>query len=433
MSLQGPHAPEAPQAPKTKPIEKLLLPPPIRTLREAIGVVLWTALIIEFFVVDFVGPATQQLPWLHELVHYRLLLILGLLSALLLLLGGRLFILFVGYIVAYPFVLVFWHLPKLLFRNWAMLIAFAPAIYSTIATFKWRFAFFTLALISATAILVSVDQRILICSMVFLGFYLVMHYIRRFRAAFSPSTVFRTWVDNIRASSDKLPASMYRMPEDIKPGNPKYEEQLTQNLLGIYFASSMLLYLARGIKGVLQSRKLDIYYICSLVYTFMMTVLTFALLYFALEKVFPGSFKGLEGSPDFWSFLGLSFGTLWPGDISPLRGASSLAQTLRYAEHLASALIALLVVFVVLTSIRERHKRDLEILETELSNTSEAVGGYLADNYELTVAAAEAWIFKHSPTLLKPLLKLRYGKEADGMLLRLTVAESPNAPSEDGG
>jgi hypothetical protein len=176
----------------------------------------------------------------------------------------------------------------------------------------------------------------------------------------------------------------------------------------MYFFSAGLLYLAKGLRRVSENRKLDIYFITSLVYTFFLTTVVFAFEYFGLERSIPGSFVGII-NPGFVSFLGLSFTTILPSGISPLSGATDLAQLLRYAEHFASFLVLVLVVFVILTSIRERPRQDLDKVVGELSNTSEGIGRFLLENYDLTTAAVESWIFGHAPTLVKPLLKLRYG------------------------
>src|SRR5205807_5689569 len=111
-------------------VQSLKLPAAIYWLRETISVVLWFGLFIHWFIVD-VGPWTVsyiQLPeWMYT---FRFLVVLGLMSAFLLVLGARRFILFFGYIGVYPFVVLLLHLPKMAFGNWVLLVAFAPAIYS---------------------------------------------------------------------------------------------------------------------------------------------------------------------------------------------------------------------------------------------------------------------------------------------------------------
>jgi thiosulfate reductase cytochrome b subunit len=75
-------------------------------------------------------------------------------------------------------------------------------------------------------------------------------------------------------------------------------------------------------------------------------------------------------------------------DISPLKPGSGLAQAGSYLQLLGSLLIVVLLVFVVLTSIRERYKQDLDGVVSELRDTSEGIGRFLEANYELTMAGA---------------------------------------------
>jgi hypothetical protein len=76
------------------PWQSLKLPAAPRWLRETLSVVLWLGLFIHWFCFDL-SPWTVsyiQLPeWMYT---FRLLIILGLMSAFLLFLGTRLFILF---------------------------------------------------------------------------------------------------------------------------------------------------------------------------------------------------------------------------------------------------------------------------------------------------------------------------------------------------
>ncbi|WOJ89951.1 hypothetical protein RZS28_01150 [Methylocapsa polymorpha] len=400
------------------PWQWLKLPAAVRWLRETISIVLWLGLFIHWFIVDL-RPWTVSYIQLPEWIYtFRFLIILGLISAFLLVLGARRFVLFFGYIGLYPFVVLLWHLPIMGVRNWALLVAFAPAIYSTVIAFKWRFALFTAALACGAIILWNNSKvlwndsnLIVIGAMFYLGFYLVLHFVRRFNVAFSPDTVFATWISLIQHISARIKNDAYRRPKELDLESKEYQQKVTQNLIAMYVTSGCLLYIANGLRRVSKSRKLDIYFISSLINTFLLATVVFALEYYGLERTYPGSFVGII-NPSFSSFFGLSFSTILPSGISPLVGATNLAQMLRYAEHLSSILVLVLFAFVILTSIRERHKEDLDKVVNELSNTSESIRSFLLENYELTTAAVESWIFKHSPAIMKPLLRLRYDDAA---------------------
>jgi hypothetical protein len=116
--------------------KSLILPAPIRWVREIIALTVWCVAFTELFVFDIGSYLSARVPSLGSALQFRFLILLGAISVLWFALGNRHFILFVGYIVAYPFVIVFWIIPCFLFRNWAVVIAFSPAVHSIVTTFR---------------------------------------------------------------------------------------------------------------------------------------------------------------------------------------------------------------------------------------------------------------------------------------------------------
>ena len=148
-----------------------------------------------------------HLPHFAFVAQFRALILLGLIAASWLILGNRRFMLFVGYIIAYPFVFVFWIVPRFALRNWAVVVAFSPAIHSILISFRSSFILFSLALISAFVLCLASSALPITACMVFLGAYLILHFVRRFRVAFSPSTVFTDVSGAIRNAWDTIKTS----------------------------------------------------------------------------------------------------------------------------------------------------------------------------------------------------------------------------------
>jgi hypothetical protein len=91
--------------------------------------------------------------------------------------------------------------------------------------------------------------------------------------------------------------------------------------------------------------------------------------------------------------------------------------------------IVVLLVFVVLTSIRERYKQDLDGVVSELRAVSDRIGGLLEANYQLTIAAAEAWLLQFEPTVVKWLVELRHGQDhAQEVAAMISAGEQPLPP-----
>jgi hypothetical protein len=161
---------------------------------------------------------------------------------------------------------------------------------------------------------------------------------------------------------------------------------------------------------VIESRKLDLYFVGSLLFTFLLTALVFAVEYLGLERLAPGSFAGVVG-PGFLDFIGFSFSTLMTAEVSQLRAYSGVAQVLTYFQLFASLLIIVLLVFIILTSIRERYRDDLNDAVEELGAAEATAAALIEANYELTIEAVEAWLLEHNPLIVRWLLRLRYGEE----------------------
>jgi hypothetical protein len=388
----------------------LTLPRPVRWLRETIALVVWLAAFAQLFIMDLSSHLASRVPGLELLLKYRSLTLLGTIAALWLILGNRRFFLFVGYILAYPFVGVFWHIPRLLFRSWAVVVAFSPAAHSILSSFRMNFVLFSAALIASFVICISTSPPFVIVAMAILGLYLVVHFVRRFRVAFSSTTVFADVSGAIRKAWGGVNEwGMAKRPQGLNPESNEYRQALAQNLLQMYAMTTLLYIFGERLREVINSRKLDLYFLGSLLYTFVLTSIVFGVEYCGLERVSPGSFVGADRG--LLGFLGLSFSTLMTSDISPLRPGTAIAQAGLYAQLLASLLIVVLLVFVILTSIRERYKQDLDGLVVELGDASTAMGNVLEANYELTLTATESWLLEVSPDVTKWIFKIRHGVE----------------------
>jgi len=279
------------------------------------------------------------------------------------------------------------------------------------SSFKVSFIAFVVALLSAFLISLTTYRPFIAGSMIFIAVYLVHHFFHRFRVAFSPSTVFADASGAIGKIWGSIKDSdLAKRPENLAPDSDEYRQKYGQNLLTLYMFTTGLWFFGERLQEVVKSHKLDMYFLASLLYTFMLTAILFSLEYLGLYRLLPGSFVG-GANPGLIDFLGLSFSTLMTSEISPLKPATSIAQTALYIQLFGSLLIIILLVFVILTSIRERYRQDLDGVITELGIASNNIGSLLESNYELTIAGIEAWLLGFNPIITKLCLKIRHGEE----------------------
>lgn len=207
--------------------KSLTLPAPIRWVREIIALIVWCVAFAELFVFDIGSYLSARVPGLNSALQFRFLILLGTISVLWFVLGNRRFMLFVGYIVAYPFVIVFWIIPRFLFHNWAVVVAFSPAVHSIVTTFRTSFILSSAAVISSFVICLAPNPSLVVAGMGFWGVYLVAHFVRRFRVAFSPSTVFADVSAVIRQVwGYTKETTMAKRPEGLDRNSPEYKQKL---------------------------------------------------------------------------------------------------------------------------------------------------------------------------------------------------------------
>ena len=389
--------------------DALTLPRPVRWIRSTIAVSLWGALITQVLVFDFVGRAIAAFPNLEPLLRFRFLIILVLAAVILLSLRNRYLLLFAGYIAFFPLVVLVWLLPRTLIHNWIVVVAFWPAIYSFFSTFRISFCLWVAAVVSCFGILLFDSPATIATGMAILGTYFVTHYGRRVRTAFSSKTGFAALTPMVRGVwNNSLDAA--RLPIDAESGSQEYQQQVGQRLVNIYLTTSMLYSIGEKLRVVIRANKLDLYLVSSFVYTFVLTIVIFAFQYLGLQRLAPEHFSGASDA-GLLEFFGYSLSTALNAGISRIVPATLTAQMLSYAELMAMLSLAILFVFMLFTSIRERHRQDLDEVVQELGGASERMGTFLLENHDLTIAAADQFLLQFNPLIARWILKLRYGED----------------------
>jgi hypothetical protein len=373
-------------------------------VREFVAGGFWLFLFIKAFVYDLDLLITRALPILQPLYPYKFFLFLGLLSAAWVVLRTKRFLKTIGYVLVYPLVLLLWRIPKLLFRNWALLVIFAPAIESVLFTLKWRFAFGSLAILAALGIVLMHERGFLIIFMSVLILYLLVHYLLRLRVAFRPNAVF--------ADVAKVVTSMWR--ESVKIYKRKdyeahsgagqqgveYEKKRVENLKQLYLNNLIWEFFATKLNETVSSRRTDLYFIVAVLYSFLLTVTIFGFEYYGLSKVDRGSFQ-VPPQSSIWSFILFSFNVIMTTEFSRIVPVSDTALSLATLELFAGVITLVFFVYVLLTSSRERYREDLRNLALGLTQSSKEIERFLEKSLKMRLIDAEDKIIEHDPSFLK--------------------------------
>lgn len=387
---------------------------PIRWLREIFAVLSWFAALIQVFVFDMIGVVSRVMEIPTWLVTYRSLLGLSLIILLWLTLGNKRFIFSFGYILVYPLVVIGWHIPRVCFRNWPLVVAFSPALILFLRSFRFLFAVYGSLLISASIIFLSDEKWQILLAMFIIGSMLIVHYFRQMKTAFAAKSIFADTADAVGTMWQKIKTSKtFVPPVNIDPTTKEGEAAFGGSLITMYFFTAGLGKVACAMRSVADSRKLDFLLIISWCLTVCLTIIVFAFLYLGLEKVFPQSFENAKG---LMSFLGYSICVMTTSDLSHIQASSDGARIVSYLELGCSILVLVLMFFLILTSLRDRYRDDLARIADELENTAQQFENLLNDNYKLTIQAAEEWLLSHSLIIARHILRLRLDKDSIAQL-----------------
>ncbi|MFI4919729.1 MAG: hypothetical protein ACHP65_09260 [Legionellales bacterium] len=383
--------------------------------REATAIVFWVYLVIKVAVFDIdvyiVGIYIPSFRWLLDL---KLFILMAALSILWLILGNKKFSLYILFVIGYPLIMMFWKIPKLIFRNWSYTIVFTPAVYDIVTSLRAYFISYVLAMLAVVCILTSKSKVTLILSMVILLSLLAMQLLLSVKKAYK-STVFTTISKGIRVLKDKIAdVSFLQAIADgaaKNTGTVEDTEKKYDAKLSIYYMfHSGVEIVTDKIRGVLRSRKMDIYLISSWFWTVAITVIIFSFEYYALYKIDINAFAA-PFTPRYLSFLGFSIGKMTPSTVSPMMPASMYAASLCYAEVLSSIVILIILLFTILTTARERYREDIENIIQELHEIGGLIQAHSEKVFNLAMNDIEQALLYRNRDMVNTFRKLRGMKE----------------------
>jgi len=371
-------------------------------IREFIAAGFWLLLFVKVFVFDVDLAVVHVFPRLAIVYPYKFFFILGFLAVSWITLGTKRFLKTIGYVLIYPFVLFLWRVPKQLFKNWALLVIFAPAIESVLFTLKWRFAFATAAVFAALTILNTEQHTVLVVSMSVLMVYLLVHYLLRLKVAFRPTALFSNIADFVndmwRGQIDDYKRKDYAAHTGAGPQQGEaYEKKRIENLKTLYLHTVMWSFFAKKLNETVSSRRTDLYFILAVLYSVVLSVLILGFEYAALAKVDPNSFRGAENA-NLWSFMVFSFNTIMHTGFTRIAPNSDWAFALGNLELFAGIITLIFFVYVLMTSSKERYREDFKRLVHGLDQSSKEIERFFEKKLRMRLIDAEVKLVEHDPT-----------------------------------
>lgn len=360
---------------------------------------------IDLYILSRVAPGTG---WILNL---RLLIIASVVVCLWLYLGHAQFFLLLSYVVAYPLIVIFWKLPKFIWKRWVIFIILVPTIYTTVLSLRTTLALVTAAALAATLIVLSSTRLLVIPSMVYLGAFLIVMLARAFKNANS-SSVFSQLAELARKVHPKIEQGYWDQPVpplETSPSNedePTEQEEPNEKFPQLYVLHVAADFIALKVDEVAKDKKYNLLLAASLISVFLLSATVFALLNWALFKIDPVSFAGAKGA-GFLQFFAYSFGRLANTDIVGIVARDNAAIALAIVEVFCSILIIVIGGFSFLTAMRDTYREDFQEFDRALHETASVIEDRILAKYLLSAADLEVRISIHSAQLVNFLRRIR--------------------------
>lgn len=379
-----------------------------KIIKEVLALIIWIYLFIKIFIFEIdIYIIQKYFPSFSWLFKYKFFIFIALLAILWMILRNKRFFGFILFTIVYPFFLLFWRIPKLLFKtkNWVGIFAALGILVSFFNSLKLNFMIFTLLSVSGLLIIISNAKFTLIPSIIVFFLFLILHFIRRFSYGFKKFSILNKYASSVIKFWQQVQSAIRSSEEQktIQQKKTAEEEEANQRsnrlqwLLilnkACYFLASKLRYIQKG--GIAF-----LYYFSSLLYSVFLVILVFAFQNLALYKIDPSSFNN-PPKGKFMFFFYYSFNTLFKNNIPDFYPRGSLARLFNSTEIFFGFLVLVILVYLLFTIIREKHKEEIESSIIVIKKQGTELGKIIDNEYHLSVDQAIKEIEKIKGSMLK--------------------------------
>ncbi len=318
-----------------------------RTGRESLAVLFWLYVGLKPFVFDvdswLIGLVAPSLSWV---VEWRFAFFLGLLGFAILLLKPRRLAWWALWVLLYPFVLLFWRLPQLLFRlkSWTLGLAVVGTAIALIRSIRFTVPV-TAALVTGLIMATFATRKgALIAAIALLVVSTLLIYARLITRAFVPG-ISPFSKEGLEIAGVKIRQVIEKMPSTgggLFPEAADDDQRQTQLEVSVlysracHFLASKFSDLRRSSLNIAAA----LFQITGLAVT---SAVTLGMSAFSLYRIDPSNYR-VEGAPSAFNFIYLGYKSLLGGSaarIAPVSNAAELLDMITSATNSAIVLVAI--------------------------------------------------------------------------------------------
>lgn len=375
-------------------------------IRELIAIAFWIYAILKLFVYDVdIYLVTRIDPQLLWIIHYRFFILISVIAFSLIATRKRWSLAgWFLYIVFYPFVLFFWRIPYAMYRrrDWTLAFAAANSLVSLFHTFKYKFVWITLFLLSLLCTIKIAEPTMLIISGFILLGLTISSYIRIAFLVTKPSRIFQVYSILLSRSPEFFLSKL--TDRDIRnlPIETLSETQLDvrrSNIQTLVIVNRFALFFARRLRDYQESKLHAVGFTLTLLTVLVFTMVAFAGINYALFKAEPYQFATTEPGT-FSLFLYYSFRSFVFGSIPEITPISLYSRILSVFEQGLAIVLLFFIITLFISIQNDRYKEQLAKTIQDAEKTGEVLKEMLQNNYQVTLDQAMIEIQKMKSNMM---------------------------------
>jgi hypothetical protein len=242
--------------------------------------------------------------------------------------------------------------------------------------------------------------------------FLIYHFVKRFYLSFSPSQYSSKFNAALNKFWDKK-AIENRLnevsePEDIELLTKEEKDKRNNEIQILLILNRLCLFLSSNLKRLQQRSVLALYVLISVIYTFLLTIVIFALENFALFNLNPANFSAV-GSRSFLFFLYYSFNSIMTNNIADFMPVSDITRFANSIEIFFGVLVLIVLFYVYTTINREKYSAETDTMILLLNQQGEKFESHLTYQFNMSSEDAIKEIEKMNFSLIKLIYFLTSG------------------------
>lgn len=342
---------------------------------------------IDTFLINIFFPNTQ---WI---IDYKFFILIGIIVTALTFCKKNYVLLFISFILFYPFILLFWKIPYIIYKtkSWTIAIAIINTIISFFSGFKYNFIIFSITAISFCLLFNFNNPLLLYFLITVLAVTIIIIYIHRFLTIFMPSSMYIIHSKFVKfiMKHGKL---MTNLDDEIKniafaEMNKVQLQKWTNNLQTIVILNKGCYFLSSRLQDYQKSNLNIIFYLLNLFALLILTIFFFSGMNFALYKIDHLSYT-TNNSQSFFDFIYYSFNTIFLNSIPEIVSTSNVAHFLQMLEIIFSFLLITIFTILVFNIKSKKHTDELDSIIQELTIQGDEIESRIQSEFKLSISDA---------------------------------------------